>query len=116
MAQSNSLQANPAVRIVLTTAGSREEATRIGRTLVEERLAGCATLLPGVESIYHWRGGIETDTETLLLLKTEVDRLDALHARLVALHSYETPEFLVLSVEAASQGYSEWLKASVAGV
>ena len=116
MVQSNSLQSDPEVRIVLTTAGSREEAGRIGRTLVEERLAGCATLLPGVESIYHWRGSIETDTETLLLLKTEVDQLDALHKRLLALHSYETPEFLVLSVEAASQGYREWLKASLAGV
>jgi len=115
MPDSDSLQFNPEVRIVLTTAGSREEAGRIGRTLVEERLAGCATLLPGVESIYHWRGAIETDNETLLMLKTEVDQLDALHTRLMALHSYETPEFVVLSVEAASQGYSEWLKASLAG-
>jgi periplasmic divalent cation tolerance protein len=115
MPQPNSLQSNPEVRIVLTTAGSREEAERIGRALVEERLAGCVTFLPGVESIYHWRGAIETDNETLLLLKTEVDQLDTLHARLVALHSYETPEFLVLSVEAASQGYREWLKASLAG-
>jgi periplasmic divalent cation tolerance protein len=51
----------------------------------------------------------------MLLLKTEVDRLEPLHTRLLALHSYETPEFLVLSVEAASQGYREWLKASLAG-
>jgi periplasmic divalent cation tolerance protein len=113
---SNSLEPNPEARIVLTTAGSREEAERIGRALVEERLAGCATLLPGVESIYHWRGAIETDTETLLLLKTAVNQLDALHSRLTALHSYETPEFLVLSVESASQAYSEWLKAILATV
>jgi periplasmic divalent cation tolerance protein len=109
------LQSNPEIRIVLTTAGSREEAARIGRTLVEERLAACATSLPDVESIYQWRGEIETGTETMLLLKTEIDRLEALHTRLLALHSYETPEFLVLSVEAASQGYREWLKASLAG-
>jgi periplasmic divalent cation tolerance protein len=110
------LHSNPEARIVLTTAGSREEASRIGRTLVEEHLAGCATSLPGVESIYRWKGEIETDTETLLLIKTEVGQVEALHARLVALHSYETPEFLVLSVEAASEGYRAWLKASVAGV
>ncbi|HEY3704160.1 MAG TPA: divalent-cation tolerance protein CutA [Terracidiphilus sp.] len=110
------LHSNPEVRIVLTTAGSCDEAARIGRTLVEEHLAGCATSLPGVESIYHWHGEIETGTETLLLLKTEIDRLEALHTRLLALHSYETPEFLVLSVEAASQGYREWLKASLAAV
>ncbi len=116
MPDSSALQFNPEVRIVLTTTGSRKEAGRIGRTLVEERLAGCATLLPGVESIYRWRGAIETDNETLLMLKTEVDQLDALHVRLMALHSYETPEFVVLSVEAASQGYLESLKASLAGV
>ena len=110
------LHSHPEIRIVLTTAGSREEASRIGRTLVEERLAACATSLPGVESIYHWRGEIERDTETLMLLKTETDQLEALHARLIALHSYEMPEFLVLSVEAASQGYRQWLKASLAGV
>jgi periplasmic divalent cation tolerance protein len=110
------LQANPDIRIVLTTTGSREEAARIGRALVEERLAACATSLPGADSIYHWRGEIETDTETLILLKTEAGQLEALQARLVALHSYETPEFLVLSVEAASQGYHQWLKASLAGV
>jgi periplasmic divalent cation tolerance protein len=110
------LQSSPEIRIVLTTAGSRDEGASIGRTLVEERLAGCATSLPGVESVYHWNGEIETGTETLLLLKTDVDRLDALHTRLLALHSYETPEFLVLTVEAASQGYREWLKASLAGV
>jgi periplasmic divalent cation tolerance protein len=110
------LQCNPEIRIVLTTAGSREEAARIGRTLVEERLAGCATALPGAESIYHWRGEIETGIETLLLLKTEVNQIEALHTRLLELHSYETPEFLALTVDAASQGYREWLKASLAGV
>lgn len=107
------LHSSPDIRIVMTTTGSREEAARIGRTLVEEHLAGCATSLPGVESIYHWRGAVETDTETLLLLKTEADQVEALHTRLLALHSYETPEFLVLTVDAASQGYREWLKASL---
>jgi periplasmic divalent cation tolerance protein len=108
------LQSNPEIRIVLTTAGTREEAARIGTTLVRERLAACATSLPGVESVYHWRGEIEAGAETLLLLKTEVNRLEALHTRLLALHSYETPEFLVLSVESASEGYHRWLKASLA--
>lgn len=109
------LEPHPDIRIVLTTVGSREEAARIGHTLVEERLTACATALPGVESIYHWRGEIESGHETLLLLKTKGDRLDALYARLLDLHSYETPEFLVLTVEAASTGYREWLAASLAG-
>ena len=110
------LEPNPDICIVLTTAGSRDAAAKMGRILVEERLAACATALPGVESIYCWRGEIQNDSETLLLLKTDGRKVDALYQRLVALHTYETPEFLVLSVESASRGYREWLKASLAGV
>jgi len=108
------LEPNPDIRIVLTTVGSRDAAAKLGRMLVEERLAACATALPGAESIYCWRGEIQTDSETLLLLKTDVHQFDALYGRLVALHTYETPEFLVLAVEAASSGYREWLKTSLA--
>jgi periplasmic divalent cation tolerance protein len=106
-------EAAPPARIVLTTAANPEEASRLGRTLVEERLAACATLIPGVQSIYHWQGQVESATETLLLLKTGPDQLAALEARLHELHSYETPEFLVLGVEAASQPYLDWLQASL---
>jgi len=98
-------------RIVLTTAGSADEAKRIGATLVEERLAACATLVPAVESIYRWEGKVEIATETLLLIKTAADRVDALEARLKELHSYQTPEFLVLPVESGSEGYLGWLGA-----
>ena len=100
----------PPARIVLTTAANPEEAARLGRTLVEERLAACATLIPAVQSIYRWEGEIESATETLLLLKTGPDQLAALEARLHELHSYETPEFLVLKVDAASQPYLDWLQ------
>jgi periplasmic divalent cation tolerance protein len=86
-----------------------DEAERLGRTLVEEKLAACATLIPAVQSIYRWKGEIESATETLLLLKTGPDQLAALEARLHQLHSYETPEFLVLDVAAASQPYLDWL-------
>ncbi|MGA2535775.1 MAG: divalent-cation tolerance protein CutA [Terracidiphilus sp.] len=107
------LEANPQARIVLTTAGNAEEASRLGRTLVEERLAACATVIPAVESIYHWQGRIESAAETMLLLKTGADQLAALEARLHELHSYQTPEFLVLGVEAVSRAYFEWLRASL---
>ncbi len=106
-------EVNPPARIVLTTAASPEEADHIGRTLVEEALAACATLIPGVRSIYRWQGQLETATETLLLLKTGPDQLPALEARLRELHSYETPEFLVLPVEYGSQAYLEWLTAGL---
>jgi periplasmic divalent cation tolerance protein len=97
-------------RIVLTTAGSPGEASRIGRTLVAERLAACATLIPAVESIYEWQGKTEMATETLLLLKTDAERIPALESRLHALHSYDTPEFLVIDVAAGSAKYLEWMQ------
>jgi periplasmic divalent cation tolerance protein len=103
----------PAVRIVLTTCASPGEASRLARTLVEERLAACATLIPAVQSIYRWQGQIETSAETLLLIKTGPDQLAALEARLHELHSYQTPEFLVLGVEGVSHPYLDWLQASL---
>jgi len=107
------LETSPSARLVMTTAASPEEATRLGRALVEERLAACATLVPAAQSIFHWQGKIESSAETLLLLKTEADRLPALEARLQELHSYETPEFVVLNVESGSQAYLSWLRASL---
>jgi periplasmic divalent cation tolerance protein len=103
----------PTARVVLTTAADPEEAARLGRTLVEERLAACVTVVPTVQSVYRWRGEVETSSETLLLIKTGPDQLAALEARLHALHSYQTPEFLVLKVESGSQTYLDWLHASL---
>jgi periplasmic divalent cation tolerance protein len=100
-------------RIVLTTTGSLDEARRLGRILVEERLAACATLIPAVESIYHWEGKVESAGETLLLLKTGAGQIAALESRLFALHNYNTPEFLVLSIESGSAAYLAWMGASL---
>lgn len=104
------LQSNPSARIVLTTTSDAEEAGRLGRTLVEEHLAACATVFPAVHSIYRWQGEIESTSESLLLLKTAQDKVAALETRLHELHSYKTPEFLVLPLEAASQPYIDWLQ------
>jgi len=106
-------EASPPARIVLTTTSNPDEAVRLGHTLVEERLAACATLIPAAQSIYRWQGQIESSTETLLLLKTGPNQLATLQARLLELHSYQTPEFLVLAVESASQPYLEWLHDSL---
>ncbi len=107
------LETTSSARMVMTTVVGPEEATRMGRTLVEERLAACATLIPAIHSIYRWQGQIESSVETLLFLKTESDRLAALEARLHELHSYGTPEFLVLSIESGSHSYLAWLQASL---
>jgi periplasmic divalent cation tolerance protein len=103
----------PSVRIVLTTTASPEEATSLGRTLVEEHLVACVTMVPAVQSIYRWQGEIECAPETLLLLKTSTEQLPLLEGRLRQLHSYDTPEFLVLPVESGSHPYLEWLYASL---
>ena len=100
-------------RIVLTTASNADEAQRIARTLVEERLAACATLLPAAQSIYRWQGKVETSSEILLLLKTSAEQLTSLEARLHALHSYDTPEFLVLRVDSGSRDYLDWLQSAL---
>jgi periplasmic divalent cation tolerance protein len=103
------LEKNDSARIVLTTTANLDEANRLGRILVEERLVACASLIPAVESIYSWKGKVETSSETLLMLKTSSDQLTALESRLHQLHSYETPEFLVLAVEAGSHAYLAWM-------
>jgi periplasmic divalent cation tolerance protein len=98
-------------RLVLTTFATPEEAARLGRTLVHERLAACATLVPGAQSIFQWKGVVEESIETLMLIKTEAGHVDALEKRLHELHSYETPEFLVLEVDSGSGRYLDWLHA-----
>jgi periplasmic divalent cation tolerance protein len=105
--------ASPAARIVLTTADNPKEAAHLARTLVEEGLAACATMIPAVQSIYRWQGEIQLSTETLIVLKTGPDQLPALQARLLALHTYQTPEFLVLPIESGSNAYLDWLHASL---
>lgn len=106
-------ETNPQARIVLTTESTLEEANKLGRALVEERLVACATLMPVVQSIYHWNDQIQSAPETMVMLKTTADKLEALEARLRQLHTYRVPEFLVLPVEYGSKNYLEWLGQAV---
>lgn len=84
-------------------------ADRLARALVEERLAACVSALPGMRSTYRWQGRIESADEVLLLVKTASDRLDALTARIRALHPYELPEVLAVEVRAGLPAYMEWV-------
>jgi len=97
------------VRIVLTTAGSPEEAERIARALVEDRLAACVNIVPGLTSIYRWKGAVETAGEILLVIKTTQANMPGLEAAIGRMHSYEVPELLVLTVESACKPYLDWL-------
>jgi periplasmic divalent cation tolerance protein len=96
---------------VLVSAPDAETARRIGRALVEERLAACVNVVPGVSSIYRWRGAVEEAAEVLLVVKTRAARADALAARVQALHPYELPEVVVLPVRGGSRAYLQWVAA-----
>lgn len=102
-----------AVVVVLTTVDSETSAQGLARQLVDERLAGCVNIVAGVTSVYRWQGAIETNGEWLLLLKTRRGDLERLEARVMALHPYDTPEWLVLAVEAVGDAYRQWLLAGV---
>ena len=98
--------------VVLVTAGSADEAARIGRALVEARLAACANVVGPIRSIYRWQGAVEDAAEHLLLLKARGADLDALEAEVRALHSYDVPEVLALPVRGGSAAYLAWLAQS----
>jgi periplasmic divalent cation tolerance protein len=98
------------VRVVLTTLPDAEAGERLARTLVEERLAACVNLLPGVRSIYRWQGQLEEAGEVLLVVKTRADRCAALAARIQALHPYELPEVLELAASGGSEAYLDWVR------
>jgi periplasmic divalent cation tolerance protein len=100
-------------RIVLTTAASEEEARKIGRHLVEQALAACVNIIPRVESIYRWRGKVESAQEWLLIVKTTAERFPAVRDAIRELHSYDLPECIAFSVEDGSLPYLKWLEESV---
>jgi periplasmic divalent cation tolerance protein len=95
--------------VVLVTAGSADEAVRIGRSLVEERLVACANVIGPIRSLYRWEGAVEDASEHLLLLKARAADVAALEVRVRALHSYEVPEVLALAVTAGAAPYLAWL-------
>ena len=101
--------------VVFTTFPDQETARRIVRALVEERLIACGNLVPGVESIYRWKGEIETSGETLAILKTEIGQYSAMEQRLRNLHPYEVPECIMLRVRDGSPDYLRWITESLVG-
>lgn len=100
-------------RIVLTTAGSKEEAQEIARTLVERRLAACVNLVGPIESIYRWHDEIESAEEWLLLIKTTAAAFEGVRDAIRELHSYELPECVTVAVEAGSVEYLTWIRQNV---
>lgn len=101
------------VLVVLCTLPNGDAAAGIARAVVEERLAACVNLVPGLRSIYTWDGAIQDDQEQLAILKTTVDRFEELRARLLALHPASVPEILALPVQDGHLAYLGWLRESV---
>ena len=101
------------VVIVYAVFADADEAMRIGRTVVEERLAACINILGPCTSLYRWEGKIEQSDEVPAILKTTADRADALVARIAELHSYEIPAIVALPAEHAHPAYAEWITSEV---
>jgi periplasmic divalent cation tolerance protein len=99
------------LHMVYITAGSSDEARRIGRSLVAERLAACANIIEGVSSVYWWEGQLEEAREAVVVVKTRHDKLAALTARVMALHSYECPCVVALPIVAGNPAYLAWIGA-----
>lgn len=96
--------------VVLITASGEEEAARIGRELVEARLAACVNIIPAVRSLYRWEGIIQDELEVLMVVKTRKDLFGSLREKVKELHSYTVPEVLALPVVEGFDKYLFWIK------
>jgi len=97
------------IRVVLVTAPNEEAGEFLARELVQERLAACGNVIPGLVSVYWWEGAVERDDEVLVLLKTTEERVEDLIERAKELHSYDVPELLALPVIAGDGEYAQWV-------
>lgn len=100
-------------RVVLMTAPNAQVAESLVRALVEEALVACGNIVPGLTSIYRWRGAVQCDAEVMVVLKTTAAAVPRLLERVPELHPYEVPELLVLPVQAGLEKYLRWVSESV---
>ena len=98
--------------VILSTCPDTGTAERLGTALVEESLAACVNVVPGLRSIYRWNDAVQSDEEVLMLIKTTAARLEAARLRLVELHPYEVPEVVALPVADGHHAYLEWVSNS----
>ncbi len=97
--------------LVFSTSPSASEAGRVGRTVVEERLAACCNMVEGVRSIYWWKGEVCEEGEVLSVFKTRKELFEPLKKRIKALHSYEVPEIIMLEISEGLPEYLDWIDA-----
>jgi len=101
-----------AARVVLVTAPDADCGRGLARALVDERLAACVGILPGLTSVYRWEGQIHEDAEVLLVIKSRADRLERIEARVAELHPYDVPECVSLAPDRVEPRYLAWLQAA----
>lgn len=101
------------ILLVLTTVPDPETGRRIAAHLVEYRLAACVNLVPGIESVYRWNDAIQRDSESLLIIKTDVGMYPALQEAIVRLHPYELPEVVAISPSDGLPAYLNWVTTSL---
>lgn len=101
-------------RIVLTAAGSQDEARKIAHALVDRRLAACVNIVPRIESVYRWQGKVESASEWLLLIKTQATAFERVRDTVKELHSYDLPECVMLEVADGSEEYLKWITENTA--
>ena len=99
--------------IVFVTCGSKEQAEEIAQAVINEKLAACVNVVPAIRSCYIWEGKLTWSDEFLMLIKTTRGRFEQLRNRIIALHSYELPEIVAVSIEVGHQKYLDWIDASV---
>jgi periplasmic divalent cation tolerance protein len=99
--------------LIYITVGSVAEARKIGRTLVEERLAACVNMIDGMQSLYWWEGKVQEDREVILLAKTTGDQVPPLIQRVKAPHSYECPCIVSLPISEGNPAFLNWIEAEV---
>ncbi len=95
--------------MIFITAPNEEEAVKIAKTLVEEKLAGCVNIIKNIRSIYSWQDKIEDEPEVLMIVKTRSELFEELEKRVKSLHSYTVPEIIGLKIKKGSESYLNWL-------
>jgi periplasmic divalent cation tolerance protein len=100
--------------LLYITCPTHEEACRIGRTLVEERLAACANILPGITSIFCWENKMQEASEVVIIAKTTAERLETAIARIKALHSYDCPCVVAVKIDGGNEDFLRWVAESCA--
>ncbi|KAI9122658.1 hypothetical protein K1719_006498 [Acacia pycnantha] len=101
--------------VVYVTVPNKEAGKKLAESIVKEKLAACVNRVPGIESVYQWKGEIQTDSEELLIIKTRQSLLEALTEHVKANHEYETPEVISLPITGGNLKYLEWIKDSTRG-